>query len=334
MREQPHYTNLLNKEFFDKYYLEKKMSYPQIRKMLLKRGYNIHVGTLYDYAKKINIGRGASEARRNWDPKSLDYNISYLNDKMIENIDGFLLGDGGINYDKKTKSKVSRFCCGVQYEEFCNYLMDLFKEYNGSVVKRKSKKMKQGFMFSGNTRFHPDIYKQYERWYPKNGDKRWKQPPDDVKITPTSVMAWYLGDGSVVVKENSITLRLSTDGFAKEKVDMLVSKLNDINILCKRSKENRILLRAKGIPAFFDFIGQKSPIKCYNYKFDKVPKWRFKAKRMKDVAKELDVDYQKLSYFVKIGKISCYRASTKGRPRFLPEHIEEIKKLIKSGILN
>ena len=36
---------------------------------------------------------------------------------------------------------------------------------------------------------------------------------------------------------------------------------------------------------------------------------------------------------VKINKISCYRASEKGRPRFLPEHIQEVKKMVKSGEL-
>ena len=34
MREQPHYTNLLTKEFFEEYYINKKMSYPKIRNML------------------------------------------------------------------------------------------------------------------------------------------------------------------------------------------------------------------------------------------------------------------------------------------------------------
>ena len=41
MREQPHYTNLLTEEFFKEYYIGKRMSYPQIRKMLLEKGYNI-----------------------------------------------------------------------------------------------------------------------------------------------------------------------------------------------------------------------------------------------------------------------------------------------------
>jgi len=335
MREIPHYINLLTKEFFEEYYIKKKMSYPQIRKMLLKQNYNIHNGTLHRYAKNFGIGRKASEARRNWDSNSLDYNKTYIHNGIIEFLDGFLLGDGGINYNKRYKnSRVARFRCGVEYKEFCEYLMKPFLSMVVSITKTKSKTMKQGFMFSGSTRHHPDIYKQYLRWYPKNQKgNRVKQPPEDVKITSSSVMMWYLGDGSVMANNNTIMLRLSTDGFLKEKVEMLVDRLNDLDIKCHRTNENRIMINAKGIPAFFDFIGTKSPIQCYNYKFDRVPKWRFKSKRMKEVSEELGVDYSRLSYMVKKGEVETYRLSPAGRPRFLPEHIEKVKKLIKEGVL-
>lgn len=335
MREQPHYTNLLTKEFFEEYYVNKKMSYPKIKKMLFEQGYNIHNGTLYKYAKRFGIGRGSSEARRNWDKNSLDYNITYIQDDMIEFIDGYLLGDGGINCGKKAIiNKVARFCCGVEYEEFCDYLMKPFKILGSKVVKTNSKSMNQGFMFSGSTRHHPDIYKQYLRWYPENKNgNRVKQPPEDVRITKDSVLFWYLGDGSVVVKNTTIMLRLSTDGFSEDKVEMLVDKLKEVGIKSHRTKENRIMINAKGIPAFFNLVGRKSPIRCYDYKFDKVPVWRFESKRMKEVSEMLGVNYGRLHHLVKNGKISCFRLSKNGRPRFLPEHIKEARKMIKIGEL-
>ncbi len=336
MREEPHYTNLLTKEFFEEYYINQKMSYPKIRKMLLEQGYNIHNGTLHKYAERLGIGRDRSEARRNLFPCSLDYKVNYIQDDMIEFIDGFLLGDGGINFDKRSiNNLIARFRCGVEYEEFCSYLMEPFKKLSSSVKKHKAKSMKQGFMFSGSTSNHPDIYKQYLRWYPENKNgQRIKQPPEDVRITKNSVLMWYLGDGSVVVKNNTIATRLSTDGFSKVKVEMLVDKLQQIGIKCYRNNENRIRINSRGIPAFYNLIGEKSPIKCYNYKFDKIPFWRFESKRMKEVAEELDINYQKLAYMVKIGKIPCFRLSEKGRPRFLPNHIVKIKKMVESGKLS
>jgi hypothetical protein len=143
-------------------------------------------------------------------------------------------------------------------------------------------------------------------------------------------MLWYLGDGTLVQEGTSLALRISTDSFLPEKVEFLVSRLREKGIDCHRNNENRIYVEAKGIPAFFDFIGKKSPIKCYDYKFD-LPEWRFKAKRMRQVATDLGVDYQRLAYLVKIGKVKAYRASENGKPRFMPEHIEEIKRMISAG---
>lgn len=329
--DNKHYIKLLTKDFFEKYYINKKMSYPKIRQMLLKEGYNIHIGTLHKYAKKFNIGRNATEARQNWDKRMLDYNKKYINKNDIEFIDGFLLGDGGANSSKKS----ARLQCSVEYKEFCEYLMYPFSHLKVKVKKINFKSMNQGFVFNGRTCFHPDIYQQYLRWYPKNKNgKRYKQPPNDVKITPESVMRWYLGDGTLSQSEDrsTVTVRLSTDSFDKERIDMLVNKLKEKNINCNRTRNNRIRIKTKAIGNFFDFIGHKSPVKCYNYKFD-LPEWRLKSKRMKDVCDDLNINYNRLSHLVKNNEVPCFRLSKKGRPRFLPEHIEKIKEMIKNNSL-
>ena len=114
---------------------------------------------------------------------------------------------------------------------------------------------------------------------------------------------------------------------------MLVDKLREKGIDCHRNNENRIRVNVKGIPAFYDFIGHQSPIACYDYKYDRIPEFRFTSKRMRDVANELGVNYSRLSYFVKKGIINPYRISAQGRPRFLPKHVEQVKELIKTGEL-
>lgn len=330
MKEQPHYTNILTEDFFNKYYSEKRMSFPKLRDKLKSEGYNIAISTIYSYCKKLGIlMRGSSEARREWD-NSLDYNVSYLNKNMIEAIDGFLLGDGGASI-YNGKIKVGRLSCGLEHEEFCRYLMSFFSDYKPKISKYKDRRMKQGFIWNGKTKFHPDIYKQYKRWYKLINGKYIKSVPNDVVISPISVMSWFLGDGSISHPEDNSTilLRLSTDGFQKEEVEFLVTKLIDKSIKCHRSNENRIIVNSRGIPSFFNYIGNQSPIFCYNYKFD-LPYWRFSSKRMKEVSDELGVDYNRLSYLVKINKLSCYRLTPNGRPRFLPEHIECAKQLIKN----
>lgn len=246
--------------------------------------------------------------------------------------DGFLLGDGGLSFDRRSKSKTARASCGLEHKEFCEYLI---KPFDGSVKKYKDHHMKQGFRFEGRTKYSKEIYAQYLRWYPERSDgKRLKQVPDNVVISPTSVMMWYLGDGSVVHPQDDsrVMLRISTDGFKREGVELLVDKLNKIGIKCHRNNENRVQIKARGIPAFFQYIGRISPVSCYDYKFD-LPLWRFESKRMREVSEELDVDYNRLSHLVKIGKIGCFRLSDKGRPRFLSKHIKKAEELIKAGEL-
>ncbi|MDP3970484.1 MAG: hypothetical protein Q8P90_02190, partial [bacterium] len=159
MKEQPHYTNLLTEEFFLKHYVEKRMSYPKIAEMLKDQGYNIAIGTLYQYANKLGIGRSRSEAKRNREPNPLDYNVSYMCESMTEVIDGFLLGDGSI-YKINSNVLSGRATFGLEHEEFCRYLMSFFQVYQPYIKDYKSKNMKSGIVWDGKTKSHPDLYKQ------------------------------------------------------------------------------------------------------------------------------------------------------------------------------
>lgn len=333
MREQPHYSDLLTKDFFIKHYIEERKSHQEISAMLREQGYNIVPSTLQKYAKRLGIGRDQGEARRNQCHKQyVDPKVSYLTENQIAAIDGFLLGDGNININRRTEKNPppARLSCGLEFYEFSEYMASHFKRYFPVINWYKHSKMKRGFVWQMRTQMHPDFSKQYERWYPNSGIK---QPPDDVRITPTSVMMWYLGDGTLVqFGQNSIQLKLSTDGFSRERVEFLADKLNEKGIKCHRLNNNRIYIKAKGISSFFDFIGRESPVECYQYKFN-LPEWRFEAKRVREVADKLGVSYNRFYHLVKIGKIPCHRSSEKARPRLLAEHVEVANRLKKEGEL-
>lgn len=153
-----------------------------------------------------------------------------------------------------------------------------------------------------------------------------KAVPEDVIVNAESLRLWYLGDGSLTThKKDCMELRLSTESFTPEDIDgILLPKLYALGVKAKRNGDGRILVRACSYPRFFELIGSMSPISCYDYKY-RLPQWRFSAKRMSQVAQELSIDYQQLAYWVKIGKVPCYRASEKGKPRFLPEHIAALE---------
>jgi hypothetical protein len=331
MKEQPHYDNLLTKQFLEEYYVQKGMSCPQISQLLQHMGYNVWPSTVHKYLKKHGLGRTCSEAKRKLDPNAIDWNESHLDEGTLEAIDGFLLGDGHVQVYEPSKS--GRLTCGQEHQEFCLYQMSFFRKYDSQVQKVKHKKMSSGHVWCGRTKYHPDFFVQHKRWYranPKGGYLKFV--PDDIRITPRSLTLWYLGDGSVHLEKNTIALKLHTNGLPPSDVEVLCQKLVKLGISCHRENTNRIFVEAKGILKFFEFVGKESPVSCYGYKY-KIPSWRFESKRMREVARELGADYQRLAYLVKIGKIPCLRVSENGKPRFLPEHVEVCKKLIESGEL-
>lgn len=333
MREQPQHTDILTKEFFQKYYVEERWSYQDLQKLIFRTHHrHIVVSTIHSYAKKLGFGRTRSEAKRNQDPNPLDYSQPVLSNEMIEAVDGFLLGDGGIEYSRDRETNIARFQCTLEHQEFALYLMSHWPGSQPSCIQVNSPKSPSGKLWQAYTRFHPDFYAQLVRWYPESKDenRRIKEPPPDIQITPKSVMMWYLGDGSCVNDKGSVQLRLSTDGFSERGVEFLAQKLQEKGIACHRNNDNRIYIEAKGIPKFFDFIGRTSPVKCYEYKFD-LPEWRYTAKRMSEVAEELGIPYGKLNDAVKAKKVAVFREHPEAKPRFLPEHIEALRASILNG---
>jgi hypothetical protein len=324
------HEDLLNERFFIEHHVEKKMSFPAISRMLAEKDIHVDQSTLSRRAKTLGIGRTRAEAKRVRDGTDSIHGVSHMDEKMIEWLDGFLLGDGHLEISSGRGTRIGRAECGQEHEEFTAYFMRGFLRYLPTLREQKHDAMKSGIVWQGRSMHHSDFYQQYLRWYPEADGRRPKEPPQDVRITPTSVMLWYLGDGSVVDNgNNSMQLRLSTDGFTPKGVEFLAQKLRDIGIACHRNNDNRVMVESRGIPAFFDFIGRNSPVKCYEYKFD-LPEWRFQAKRMREVAEELGVDYQRLAHLVKTNRVPCFRASEKGKPRFMPEHVEAARHAIKN----
>ena len=157
------YTEILNQLFFDKYYVDMQMSFPAISKMFYDRGTPISISTLCKYAKKFNISRSVSEGKRLSQDIYLDYKQTFINESIIEYIDGFLLGDGHIDLSSSKQTLVARLTCGLAYQEFCEYLMLFFNTYNSSCTPYKDKKMSSGIQWQGRTSFY--LYKVCKKNY-------------------------------------------------------------------------------------------------------------------------------------------------------------------------
>ena len=293
-------------------YINKKMSTNDISKVS-KKLFGIWVGNVTIYKELIrhnipvrSISEGVSRAM-----STLNIDESYLDEKTIEWIDGFLLGDGSISYNKITH-KSARFSFGSAEKQWTDYAMSGLKKYNPREASSKGWKFRikkpSRPTFSSGSKMHPDISLQAKRWYPDGK----KIVPLDVRITPTSILLWYLGDGSIGgCNRNkmsiSTNLHLSTCGFTpKENKDILIPKLEKLKIRCRYGNvKNDIIVCPDSIGTFFNTIGCKSPISCYDYKFE-IPQWLF-LKTLKMIIPDKKERWR-AKYYITSGQIQCQKS--------------------------
>ena len=297
-------------------YLRDMMSTREISEVSLQRlGVFVSTYQTYDILKKDgaqlrSVSQGVSRAMSTLDPDK-----SFMDEKTLEWTDGFLLGDGSIGCRNRSTSMGARLSIGTSSPEWGKYAMRGFSQYKPSEpqeYKRENSPQNPNPMWSSSTLTHPDIVLQSKRWYPHSK----KDVPDDVRITPTSVLLWYLGDGSICSNDDSnySAVRLATCSFSPDKIEsILIAKLASVGIECVRKKsKNDIRIRTSSIGAFFDFIGRSSPIQCYVHKFE-VPSWLY-LNRLDDIARTPKERWRAI-YHVKAGNVQC--SSSPGGKMFL-----------------
>ena len=285
-------------------YVDKKMSTVDIETNSQKIfGFFISRGTLYREMIRHNIPVRNKSESVSMATCTLDINKSFLTEEKLEWIDGFNLGDGYINFDKKRSDCLgARFSFGSVSKEWVEYAMSGLKEYTprepkelGEIDKKHPRKT-----WSSSTLTHPDIVMQAKRWYPEGK----KIVPEDVRVTPKSLLLWYLGDGSISKMGISFFIRLATCGFTPMEVDnILIPKLDKLGLKASRDvAKNDIRISSVSIRRFFEIIGKKSPIACYNYKFE-YGQW-LNFYRLSDLVKDPQEKWR-IQYLYKTGKLDC-----------------------------
>lgn len=226
------------------------------------------------------------------DQATLDYDKSFLPEKL-DFVDGFLLGDGSIS------KKYSHISWTVKYQEFSEHIKYNLQCYQPTSRQKymiDSRCKKGGYISNfGRTKCHPDITAQRKRWYPDGK----KIVPKDVSLSPESVLIWYLSDGTFI--RNQLII-LCTDGFTHEEVFYLVSRLQKIGINCKKTNSHldypRIKILQYSLGSFFKYIGRKSPIKCYDYKF-KVDDFIVNQTPSLKAAQQIGIKYHRFNYLAR-----------------------------------
>ena len=314
-------------------YVSRKMSTTEISKNSANLfGVKVSAGTIYKELMRHHIPvRDKSESVQRA-VSILDLDVTHITEKRIEWIDGFLLGDGGIEYRKKKPFMGSRFALGSSQEEWAKYSMMGLKPYEPCDVKAWGKidKKHPNHLWSSRTYSHPDIVAQAKRWY--GGENYKKQVPEDVRITSTSILLWYLGDGSFTyVKDSNIAiLRLATCSFKPESIKgILIPKLEALGLRCKHEKsKNDIRICADSIGQFFNIIGHISPIRCYDYKFN-IPSW-LKLLRLSNIVNNDREKWRAQSYY-KSGNLECTKSPGGKMLLFTEDQAQKLRERLKGN---
>jgi len=120
--------------------------------------------------------------------------------------------------------------------EWLKGLFQKFKIDNSWIVQDNKILDTFAFYFYINNCPYKNFITLHKRWYKKeklNGKFR-KIVPINLKLTPTTLLFWYLGDGSLIRRRNDDnrvpTIVLATNSFSKNNVILLIRKLKELNL--------------------------------------------------------------------------------------------------------
>ena len=186
-----------------------------------------------------------------------------ITDYLLEVLNGSLLGDGNLHSPVGFQAVYHQ---DSSQSEFIDYVANILKDndylsttYDYDRFDKRTGKTYHSY--SVNSVFTVELQEQRNNWYPCGV----KIVPPKLELTSIMVSLWYLGDGNKSKEDREV--RLSTDAFTVNDIELLVSKLNNVGICSTRLKsKNCIYIKAKSYDTFFDYIGD-CPIACYDYKF-------------------------------------------------------------------
>ena len=182
--------------------------------------------------------------------------------------DGMMLSDGYL--EKSVKN--ARFKLSCKHKEFA----EIFQKRSGSFpwgsfteYKYFDKRTNKTYAtWKLNSKADERFTKEHERWYPKGK----KIVPKDIVLDKTTLIWWYLGDGSLYRKKSRPNYRrvvLSTQGFEQSDIDFLLNKLTAlIGNESVHLERKEIVIGGNSLCNFIKIIGTQSPVSCYQYKFD------------------------------------------------------------------
>lgn len=182
-----------------------------------------------------------------------------------ELIDGLMLGDGGVTI--RVGNCAPTLNLTNLHRDYIDYVAEPLRRHGAEPRIRMSGRG----CWQVTTRAWPALDAVAARWYVGT---RKRAVPEDVLLTPTALLHWWLGDGGLAKRKGKRpTGYLYTNSFPEPDVRRLVARLAAMGISATANRcggsqhhEWRIHLSVSGVRALLDMIGP-CPVPSYAYKW-------------------------------------------------------------------
>jgi len=194
-----------------------------------------------------------------------------LSEAAKEFILGNVLGDGSLVIHKNTKNIwSSAYGHSSKYYGFLKYIkseIERFGILSNGAISTNMHKINKATYHTYFSRSYSELLKLRNYIYKDNN----KTIPEDLVLTPTICLHWYLGDGSLTKpKDGNPYCRISTDSFSEESLNIAINKFNDLGMyVSRRPSDNSLRFIKSSSKKFIDYISPcpEGIKEYYNYKF-------------------------------------------------------------------
>jgi hypothetical protein len=199
--------------------------------------------------------------------------ITTLSEKEVSILQGLLLSDGYLG----RRNMTPRFGITSIHKPYVKWIstnlpFDFRRIYSvpEKYVNRNGKIYRYKECHQLSTNADRSLISFAQTWYP-NGKKI---VPRSLKLNPTVLLHWFLGDGSSSYSKNSksICVSFSTDSFSENDCEFLIEQLYQLHPQLQFNKyhsKGKPFLRSgrkETVGAFFDIIGTPL-LQCFAYKW-------------------------------------------------------------------
>lgn len=149
-----------------------------------------------------------------------------LSDEFMEQFTGFMLGDGFFSNQNKSKH-TSQFCMRNLHPSYIHELSrKLTQEGVDHIIRiEETKGNFPGSKKSSGlyTKFYVTFHDLEKKWYETRSDgTHFKIVPADLKLTPLSLLQWYIGDGYLVnLRGTPQRVQFCTDRYTDDEIVFL-----------------------------------------------------------------------------------------------------------------